>query len=62
MIDMISIIQIIYSMALPNPANNKPWAYICSKGYLAGLFMGELIFRGGSFVFQNGFGLKTRRA
>ena len=25
---------------------NKPWAYICSKGFFAGLSFGELILEG----------------
>ena len=27
-------------------SDNKPWDYICSNGFLLGLFSGELIFEG----------------
>ena len=34
-------------MHIPLKSDSKPWAYICSKGCLLGLFSGELIFGGG---------------
>ena len=46
--------------------NNKPWAYICSKGFLVGLFSGELIFGGAyywrDFASQNELGLTIKTA
>ena len=43
-------------------SDNKPWAYICSKGFFAGLISRELII-GGNFTFQNGSGwtIKIRK-
>ena len=39
----------------------KPWAYICSKGFLVGLFLMGLII-GRNFPFQNGLGLTITTA
>ena len=33
--------------ALPQNSDNKPWAYICSKGFFAGLIFGGAYFRRG---------------
>ena len=47
-------------------SDNKPWAYICSKGFFAGLISGELVFGGAyywkEFCVQNGLGLTIKTA
>ena len=51
---------------IPLNSDNKPWAYICSKGFIDGLIFGGAQFRrgfkiiGGNFVLQNGFGLTVK--
>ena len=52
---------------VPQNSNNKPWAYICSKGFYGGLIFGGSIFMegliiGGNFVFQNGLDLTIKTA
>ena len=44
---------------LKKNSDNKPWAYICSKGFLVGLFSEGLII-GGNFVFSKWVGLVNK--
>ena len=34
-------------LGIPEKSDNKPWAYICSKGFFAGLIFGGAYFRRG---------------
>ena len=48
-------------------SDNEPWAYICSKGYFAGLIFGGNLFSEGliigrNFAFPNGLGLTIKTA
>ena len=49
-------LQLKLSLIITEKSDNKPWAYICSKGFLLGLFSEGLVI-GRNFAFQNGLGL-----
>ena len=53
------------TIKIPLNSDNKPWAFICLKGFFAGLvfegayFLEELVLRR-NFAFQNGLGLLVK--
>ena len=58
-----SVCSVFKKFCMPLNSDNKPWAYICSKGFFAGLiFGGAYLIIGGNFAFQNGLDLAIKTA
>ena len=52
---------------IPSNSDNKPWAYVCSKGFFCWAYFRGSLFSEGlvirkNFAFQSGFGLSTKSA
>ena len=59
----VTLIVLIFHAEIPQNSDNKPWDYICSKGFFAGLIFGEAYFRRGLLLegilhFKMGWGLE----
>ena len=40
-------LRYLVAIKIPQNSDNKPWAYICSEGFFAGLIFGGVYFRYG---------------